>query len=211
MPGRSNIRSPDHPYHITARCNNREKFPLPLNEVWEIFEHQLFFIHHAFGIRIHAFVMMNNHYHLLASDPQLQLSHAMRWFMTETSREIGRRSNRKNHIYGQRNFKCLITSEHYFLHAYKYIYRNPVEAGACKKVEDYPYSTLFSLLGKSQLVVPIDDQILLSNLEVNLNWLNEFVEQENWDAVRCALKKDEFKLRKDRFRNKQLTLEQDRL
>lgn len=211
MSGRKYIQSADHPYHITARTNNREWFSLDLNTVWEIFENQLFFIHHAFGIRIHAFVLMSNHFHLLASDPLLKLPRAMRWLMTETSREIGRRSGRQNRIYGQRNFKCLISNYHYFLHAYKYVYRNPVEAKACIRVEDYPFSTLAGLLGNRPLIIPLEEDLLFSDLLGNLKWLNAGVEKQDWESVRGALRKGEFKLRRDPHRNRTSHLDRQRI
>ena len=31
------------------------------------------------GLEVHAFVLMDNHYHLLVRTPQPNLSHAMRW------------------------------------------------------------------------------------------------------------------------------------
>jgi hypothetical protein len=150
---------------------------------------------------------MKNHFHLLASDPKLNLSKALRWLMTETSREIGRRTGRKNRVYGQRNFKCLISNYHYYLHAYKYIYRNPVEAYACPRVEDYPYSTLHGLLGKRKLVIPVEEDLLFADFERNLIWLNMSVEKNDWDSVRGALHKSEFKLRKDPKRNRTSALE----
>ncbi len=208
MSGRKYIRSSEHPYHITARTNNREWFSLDLSEVWEIFENQLFFIHHAFGIRIHAFVLMSNHFHLLASDPQCKLSQAMRWLMTETSREISRRTGRKNRIYGQRHFKCLIASHHYYMHAYKYIYRNPVQARACEKVQEYPYSTLPGLMGLRKLIIPVDESLITEDLEGNLRWLNTSVEMKDWESVRGALRKGEFKLRKNPDRNLESELEE---
>ena len=191
-------RSNEHPYHITARTNNREWFGLDLGKVWEIFEEQLFFIHHAFGIQIHSFVLMNNHFHLIASDPKLEMSAALRWLMTETSREIGRRTGRINRIYGQRNYQCLINSYHYFMHAYKYVYRNPVQARLSTKVEEYPFSTLHGLVGFSQLVIPVQvDTILNEDFEETLDWLNLPVKEVDWEAIGNALRKGRFSLAKD--------------
>lgn len=203
-------RSNEHPYHVTARTNNREWFGLDMNEVWEIFEAQLFFIHHAFGVRIHSFVLMNNHFHLIISDPYLKLPSAMRWLMTETSKEIGRRTNRINRIYGQRNYKCLIDSAHYFMHAYKYVYRNPVQAQLSKKAEHYPYSTLHGLLGFSKLVIPVTENILIfEEVEGILNWLNLPVEEKEWSLVGKALKKGRFKLARDKNSKQESRLESD--
>jgi len=60
-----------------------------------------------------------------------------------------------------------------FLNAYKYIYRNPVEAGIVDKVEDYPYSTLKALIGKSISYCSVTDHMgLVQNPFHHLNWLN---------------------------------------
>ena len=200
-------RRTDCPYHVTARTNNQEWFEIPLDQVWKIFEDQLFFIHHAFGIQIHSFVLMTNHFHLLLSDPNGKISEALRWLMTESSREIAQKSGRKNRIYGQKNFKSLIGSYHYYMHAYKYIYRNPVQAGACKRVEEYPYSTLAGLIGLTPLKIPLTQDLLFGDFDRNLRWLNTAVEKKDWDSVRTALRKSEFKLRHQCFRNREHPLE----
>jgi putative transposase len=187
----------DCPYHITARTNNQEWFGLDLSEVWKIYAEQLYFISNAFGIRIHGFVLMSNHFHLLISDPQGMLSPAIRWLMTETARLINKRLGKKNHVYGQRHYRSLIQSYHYYTHAYKYIYRNPVEAGICKNVEEYQYSTLRGLLGFANLEFPIEDSLLMDDLEGTLKWLNLSVTKENKRTIQLALKKGIFELRKE--------------
>lgn len=202
--------SNEHPYHVTARTNNREWFQLDLGEVWKIFEEQLFFVHHAFGIRIHNFVLMSNHFHLIMSDPLGKKKEALRWLMTETSREIGRRSKRTNRIYGQRNYQCLIDSYHYYMHAYKYVYRNPVQAQACRYAEEYPYSTLRGLIGLAPLIIPVfEDHLLNEDIEETLEWINLPVKEEEWKLVGSALRKGKFKLGKEKYSNYDSRLEKD--
>ncbi|MGZ5278886.1 MAG: transposase [Pseudobdellovibrionaceae bacterium] len=197
----------DCPYHITARTNNREWFGLDLREVWEICEDQLYFIHYGFGVQIHAFVLMSNHFHLLLSDPQGNMSAALRWFMTETAKHINTKMKTKNHVYGQRNYRSLISSYQYFMHAYKYIYRNPIEAGACSTVEEYPYSTLRGLIGFQKLNFPVADSLLMEDLEGTLNWLNHPVHKEDRETIRQALNKAVFELRVDPIHRKPSRLE----
>ncbi len=198
----------DCPYHVTARTNNQTWFQIPLAQVWEIFQNQLFFIHHAFGVKIHSFVLMSNHFHLLISDPEGKISQALRWLMTETSRDINHEQKSKNHVYGQRNYRTLLSNSHYFLHAYKYVYRNPVEAGVCKWVEEYPYSTLRGLLGFEKMIIPLSpDTFMDDDLEGSLKWLNSHPEKENYKAVRVALRKSDFKLPLSRFERQASPLE----
>ncbi len=201
-PGRT-----DCPYHITARTNNREWFGLNLSEVWKICEEQLYFIHHGFGVRIHAFVLMSNHFHLILSDPEGQMSAALRWFMTETARQINYKMKTRNHVYGQRHYRSLISSYQHYMHAYKYVLRNPVEIGACPRVEDYPYSSLRGLLGFQKLNFPVSDELLMDELEGTLKWLNHAVDKEDRETIRQGLKKSVFELRIDPVSRKPSRLE----
>ena len=60
-----------------------------------------------------------------------------------------------------------------YLNTYKYIYRNPVEAHICQRAEDYKYSSLNALIGRSQPKLRVYDQIgLIQNPFQVLNWLN---------------------------------------
>jgi len=199
----------DCPYHVTARTNNREWFGLDLNEVWKIFEEQLYFIHHGFGVRTHAFVLMSNHFHLLLSDPEGKMSATLRWFLTETAKEINRQTNSQNHVYGQRNYRSMVGSYHYYTHAYKYIYRNPVEAKICERVEAYRFSTLPGLIGLQKLNFPVFDSLLTDDLEGNLKWLNQPTEKTDREAIRRALKRPIFELGVDPISRKPSRLETD--
>lgn len=163
-------------------------------EVWQIMEEQLHFLDHAYNVRIQLFVLMKNHFHLVMSTPDLNLSEAMGWFMRETSRSLTRAGNRINQTYGGRYFRCVIASDHYYLNAYKYIYRNAVTAGVVTRAELYPFSTLPGLLGLHPLRIPVkEDLTLFSDVEGTLSWLAQAPSAENLESVRRALKKREFK------------------
>src|SRR5690606_19420490 len=115
---------------------------------------------------------------------------AMAYFMKSTSHELTFFGNRINLTYGSRHFRSIIDKQHYFNQAYKYFYRNPVVAGACDNVEDYKYSTLHALLGRSKLLVPVEsDDLLFNDVEKTLNWLNTPTNEEDWRAVGNALRK----------------------
>lgn len=194
---------PELPYHLSARSINRDWFRIPMDDVWAVMSEQLHFLRHAFDFRVHAFVLMSNHYHLIGRVPQGNLSEAMRWFMLETSRNLLRAGNRINQSYGGRYFRSLLRTHHYYLHAYKYVYSNPIRAGICRSAEEYPYSTLRGLLGLDHCLVPVEsDDTLFSDTEGTLRWINQDAPAEDWQSVRNALRKPEFRLRlTDKKRN----------
>lgn len=130
---------------------------------------------------------------MLLKTPDGNLSQAMNYFMREVSKEITRACGRINQTFGAPYHSSLIKTNHYYLHAYKYVYRNPVEAGLCKKVEEYKYSTLSGLVGESPLIIPVaEDETLFSNFEQTINWLNTEYDGDDKNKIKKALQRTEF-------------------
>ena len=167
--------------------------------VWNIFSDYLFLLKFCFSFRIHSFVLMSNHYHMLISTPDQNLSVAMAYFHREISRQLNRHGNRINRTFAGRYRKCLIGNYHYFLNCYKYIYQNPIRSGQVDTAENYKFSTLNGKLGFNRLLVPVENDTLLfeGSLTENLTWINQVPQKDDLDSIRCALMKGKFKLRED--------------
>ena len=203
MPRAKAILQADFPYHLTARCINREWFYIPMNNVWNIFEVELAHVVQAKQLQIHSFVLMSNHFHLIASTPQANISECMHLFMGRTSRALTKQGNRINETFAGRHYKCILQHPNYYLNAYKYIYRNPVSAGLCKSVEEYPFSTLQTVRGNRKTLFPmVEDTTYLNDPEGTLKWLNTAPDPERLDAVRFGLKRLYFTSKKSRLNNK---------
>ncbi len=203
MPRKSLIHSTDLPYHVTARANNREPFYLPLERTWSILENQCFEISILFSARIHAFVVMNNHFHMLLTTPQENLGQIMMHFMRSTTQIVNSYTNRSGHVFDGRYHWSLIQSDLYFAHAYKYVFRNPVRAGTCATVESYPYSSLAGQLGLRPLRFPIfyplgvGGHIKIPSDSVEcLDWLNRPFQTEHQLAIQNALRRTRFEFQK---------------
>jgi len=183
-----------------------------MENVWDIFSRQLTYINWVYSAEIHAFVLMNNHFHLLISTPLANLSIIMANFMKETSRQINQVTGRINQTYGNRHFRSLIGSPHYYLHAYKYIYRNPVAAGLTERCEIYKYSSLSFLVGKTLARFPtLEDDVLFSDVEGTISWLNTKPSDENWHTIGNAMKKSNFQIATDKKSKRNHQLEVDML
>lgn len=109
-----------------SEIHNREYFYLPILNVWDIMTDKLAKLQNAHQIKIAAFVLMNNHFHLLLLTPNEDIDRIMYSFMKETTLEIQRCTGRINKIFGGRYKGSMITSYSYLVNVYKYIYRNPV-------------------------------------------------------------------------------------
>jgi putative transposase len=82
------------------------------------------------GWRIHAWVLMRTHYHLLIETPEPNLVDGMKWFQgTFTQRHNGYHGNR-GHLFQRRYKAILIDDEHpeYFQRVADYIHLNPAAA-----------------------------------------------------------------------------------
>lgn len=199
MPRKKTICQNQYPYHITARCINKEWFNLSMETVWQVFSEELYMTHLIYGLKVHSFVLMSNHYHLIASTPLSNLPKCMQFFSSNSSKRLTKLGNRINQTFAGRYFKTVLQQPNYYLNAYKYVYRNPVEAGITHKVQLYPYSSLNLKLKGSQNLFPFDfDDTLFPDTEDTLRWLNRAPNKDTNDAVKKALKKKYFKSRIDK-------------
>lgn len=186
-----------HPVHISARAQNRERFQIPIHDVWGVACDWLQFVINAYDIEVHAFLLMDNHFHLLASAPLNNMSFAMRYFLSETSRTMNRMSGRINHTWGSQHRPTPIKDYQHFVNAYKYVYYNPVQAKMVDRVEDYPYSTLRGLIGLDRCPITVKDELIFSqDLAKHLAWLNTPPQQSDWDSLKKALRRKVFTLPK---------------
>jgi len=168
-------------------------------DVWDVFSDYLFFIQKAYNLEIHNFVLMNNHFHMILRTPNANLDQAMNYFLREVSKEIGRISKRTNQIFGGPYHRSLLKTEAHYYNAYKYVYQNPIRAGICEQVEDYPYSTIRNLLGRQRSIIPVSaDNIIGENPFTALKWLNQRIEDSTLNSIRKGLRKYEFKIQQDK-------------
>lgn len=182
-------------YHITARSINRDWFNMEMEFVWEIMTNELYFVKHAFNLNVYAFVLMSNHYHLLVSAPQGNLSSAMAYFQKQTSRQIVKKANRINNLWAQRFKRTRLTNIDHLMNTYKYVYQNPVRAKLVTRCEFYRFSSLSGLIGQRHLIVPLEYDFIFFDTfrEECLCWLNKPIEQQDVESMRVALKKTSFK------------------
>lgn len=200
MPRKSIIRSNEHYYHLTGRSINKEPFFIPTDEVWEIMLKKLLHLQKEHELRISAFVLMNNHFHLMALTPKEPIDRIMYFFMKDVTRAMQKRCGRINMMFGGRYKGCIIDDSRYLMNVYKYIYRNPVAAGIVNRAEDYSFSTL-----KKELPITLD-QIMPMNIAVGrkleLEWINSSFETQEVESMKWGLGRSKFKYMKTRYMRK---------
>lgn len=86
-----------------------------------------------FGWRVHAWVLMGNHFHLLLETPEPNLVAGMKWMLGVYSQGWNRRRQRKGHVFQGRYKAVVVNGEErdgsYFKIVADYIHLNPVRSG----------------------------------------------------------------------------------
>lgn len=127
-------------YHITARGNERKKIFLSHRD-YEKFLSYLTDALHKYGVILHAFVLMTNHYHLIIETPKANLSSFMHSLNSAYTTYFNIKRERSGHLFQGRYKAMLIDVDNYLLELSRYIHLNPVRAGLTGRPEDYRYSS----------------------------------------------------------------------
>jgi len=103
-----------------------------------------------FVVDVCAYVLMDNHYHMLLKTWRANLSKAMHWFGTTYTRRFNNRHNRSGHLFQGRYKSIIIENDAYLKQLSFYIHRNPLRAGIVKRLADYQWSSYLAYgYGKS--------------------------------------------------------------
>lgn len=186
-------KSAFYPYHVCNRSIDKTFYPVESEIMWNYCCDLLCILTWTYGVKIHAFVMMSNHYHLLTSTPEANLTDAMRYFQTELSKWIKKETSKGIFRFEGRYKYSIIKSASYYSNVYKYVYQNPVRAGLSKKVEDYSWSTIRGKIGQSKLKCPIAiheyDGVIPEIETSQTDWLNFRLDDTELTRIRRGLRK----------------------
>jgi REP element-mobilizing transposase RayT len=88
----------------------------------------------------HAFCLMTTHYHLVIETEHAALSAGMQRLNSRYAAAFNLRHGRFGHVFAERFSARAIDDEAYLHDACSYVVLNPVKAGLCDRVEDWPWS-----------------------------------------------------------------------
>jgi len=100
------------------------------------------------GWRVHAWVLMGNHYHLLIETPDPNLVAGMQWLQNTYTRRFNTRHRQWGRLFGDRYKSVVVEGRGYYYETLMdYIHLNPSRAGILKaaaghSVMDYPWSSV---------------------------------------------------------------------
>ena len=136
-------------YHVICRAEqhnvvftedkDKERFLEYLTDYMEQFE-----------MRIHAYCLMDTHFHLLIESRKSNLSEFMRRLLTAYTVWFHKKHRTHGHLFSGR-FKSLVVERgEYLIEVSRYIHRNPVEASLVRNAEDYSWSSMQVYAGKEK-------------------------------------------------------------
>ena len=147
---------PGYPHHVIQRGNNRQAIfatPADYRLLLDLLEENA----KKFEVTVHAYVLMSNHFHLLATP---QTAEGLPKMMQAVGRSYVRYFNdtqkRSGTLWEGRYKSTLIQTDRYLLACMVYIDLNPVRAGLVSQPQDYPWSSHLHYRGvrSDRLITP---------------------------------------------------------
>lgn len=191
MPRRPRLILPNQPFHVTQRGVNRAAIFLD-DEDRHHYRRVLLKACRTHDVAIHAFVLMDNHVHLLltpATDDALAL--AMRVSGQSYVQAFNARHARSGTLWQGRFHSCLVDSDRYLLTVCRYIELNPVRAAIVAAAQDYRWSSVHTHLGtdRDPLVTPHPLYLALGDTTESRaagyrQWLDAGLADQELDAIR---------------------------
>ncbi len=133
MPRPPRIDFPDAFYLVTSRGNGRADI-FHRDDDRRRFLAQLAHHLHLCAVDLYAFVLMDNHFHVLCRTPRANLSRFMQRLLSSYALYSRYKHRRPGHLFQGRFKAKLVEDEVYLLAVTRYIHLNPVKIAACRRM-----------------------------------------------------------------------------
>ena len=166
-------------YHVIQRGNNKERI---FAKDWykKFFLEELKGYKDALSFKLYAFVVMDNHYHLVLQTLDKPLHKIMHFINSRYSKYYNKLRERSGHVFQGRYKAFLVHNDSYLLALLRYIHQNPLRANICTFTAEYEWSSDSFYRNNDTSFVDIDLILdMLSNKRsVALGEYEQFIEGE---------------------------------
>ena len=130
-------------YHVINRGNYRRDVFETADKA-KAFEECLFEAGERMGWRLHAYVLMRNHYHLALETPQANLVEGMHWMQSTFATRFNRFRQERGHLFQGRYQSLVVEPGDALRRVVDYIHLNSVRAGLVtgEQLVDFRWSSL---------------------------------------------------------------------
>ena len=141
MPRKPRFFVPGLPVHIVQRGNNRQVIFFEEPD-YQVYRSLLAEASDRFGFQIHAYVLMTNHTHILATpQDKTSISNMMQYVGRQYVPYINQKYQRTGTLWEGRFKAAMVETAAYLLACYRYIELNPCRAGLVQQPQAYPWSS----------------------------------------------------------------------
>jgi len=140
------IERPNALYHVTARGNERQDIVRD-NGDRSRFVQLLSQTVKEQGLLLHAWVLMDNHYHLLVETPNANLARSLRQINGIYTQWFNRKHRRVGHLFQGRYKSIMVGKETHLKSLCRYVVLNPVRAKMVKNPREYAWSNYRATAG----------------------------------------------------------------
>ena len=151
MPRQARLDAPGALHHIMVRGINRAHIFADVADKTRFLERLGQNLRQG-QCAVYAWVLLDNHAHLLFRSGQASLSAVMRRQLTWYAQDYNRRHRRRGHVFENRYKSILCEEDQYLLALVRYIHLNPLRANIVKtlaELDRYPFCGHRTLLGKT--------------------------------------------------------------
>jgi putative transposase len=187
MPRPLRVHYPNACYHVMNRGAGHKKI-FRNNTHRQIFLEILAECHVTYNLVIYAYCLMDNHYHLLVSTPDANLSLVMKHLGAVYTQKFNHLIKSDGPIFRGRYKAKLVEEDCYRLIVSRYIHLNPVEAGMVEQPKDYHWSSYrayvtYKNVPKWLEIKAILKQLSETKLLSHVNNYQDYVEGKNIDEI----------------------------
>lgn len=134
------IEYPGAWYHVMNRGRRRERIFSAAKD-YEVFITVMQETAELLNLKVAAYCLMPNHYHLLLHTPDGNLSRCMRHINGVYTQRFNRRHKQDGQLFRGRYKSVVVADDSYLLEVLRYIHKNPIRAGIVRKVGEYAWSS----------------------------------------------------------------------
>ncbi|MGH7884533.1 MAG: transposase [Thermodesulfobacteriota bacterium] len=179
-------------YHVMSRGNERKDIYKD-DEDRDKFLSILSEYHLRYGILIHCYVLMNNHYHVVMETPRANLVKVMHGLNSRYTGYFNRKYSRSGHLFQGRYKAIIVEKEEYLVELSRYIHLNPVRIGMVQKSEEYKWSSYEGFIKNKKELEWINYEWILSSFSkvksISRSKYREYVREGIKDSVENPLNK----------------------